>query len=197
MYCNICGKENPVDAKFCHSCGGGIGKAISKPDQVLPQSAAIPGKYSKAPLGNRFGAAILDALIVFGLALPAIILFFVTIAELSDYWGDEESAYGMLFFAGLLYIALPLPYSIIKDGLGKGQSWGKKATGLMVVCLKDNTPCTKGKSFLRGLIMVLLGIIPYVGWLIEPIIVLADDEGRRLGDRAADTQVIDVLDYTG
>ena len=67
----------------------------------------------------------------------------------------------------------------------------------MVVCLKDNTPCTKGKSFLRGLIMVLLGIIPYVGWLIEPLIVLADDEGRRLGGRAADTQVIDVLDYTG
>ena len=100
MYCNICGKENPVDAKFCHSCGGGIGKAISKPDQVLPQSAAIPGKYSKAPLGNRFGAAILDALIVFGLALPAIILFFVAIAKLSDYWVMKNQPMECCFLPG-------------------------------------------------------------------------------------------------
>ena len=38
-------------------------------------------------------------------------------------------------------------------------------------------------------------IIPFVGWLIEPIIVLADGYGRKLGDRAANTQVIEKLYY--
>ncbi len=197
IFCTKCGSENPANAMFCHSCGGALSQLVNQAERASSPVHGLPGKYPKASLGNRFGAAVLDTLIIFCLALPAIIFFGLAIAELGDYWGDEGSAYGMMFFAGLLYIALPLPYSFIKDGLGKGQSWGKKATGLMVVCLSDNTPCTKGKSFLRGLIMGLLGIIPYVGWMVEPIIVLVDVDGRRLGDRAADTQVIDVLNYTG
>jgi|TARA_B100001971_G_C18086690_1_gene481302 uncharacterized RDD family membrane protein YckC len=85
-----------------------------------------------------------------------------------------------------------LTYNFIKDGLGKGQSWGKKAVGLMVIHLSDKTPCSLSQSLLRNLIMILLGIIPFIGWLIEPIIVLSTKDGRRLGDRAANTQVVEI-----
>jgi len=37
----------------------------------------------------------------------------------------------------------------------------------------------------------LVAIIPFVGWLIEPNMVLATEDGRKLGDKAANTQVID------
>ena len=37
----------------------------------------------------------------------------------------------------------------------------------------------------------LLLIIPFVGWLIEPIMILASDDGRKLSDKGANTQVID------
>ena len=43
--------------------------------------------------------------------------------------------------------------------------------------------------------MFLLGLVPYVGWLIEPIVTLSAAGGRRLGDTAAGTQVILATDY--
>ncbi|MDD4118812.1 MAG: RDD family protein [Kiritimatiellae bacterium] len=109
--------------------------------------------------------------------------------RIEDYYNSEE-AIPLFIMAGFLYL-IPLSYNFIKDGLGNGQSWGKKAVGLMVIHLSDKTPCSFGQSFLRNLILVLLGIIPIVGWLIEPIIVLASEDGRRLGDKAANTQVIE------
>ena len=65
----------------------------------------------------------------------------------------------------------------------------------MVVNLDNNTPCDKGKSFFRNFISGLVAIIPFVGWLIEPIMVLATEDGRKLGDKAANTQVIDKKNF--
>lgn len=62
----------------------------------------------------------------------------------------------------------------------------------MVIDLDRNSPCKFGKSCFRNIIMMLVNIIPFVGWLIEPIMVIATEDGRRLGDRVANTQVIDV-----
>jgi uncharacterized RDD family membrane protein YckC len=152
------------------------------------QQPQQPGNYPKASLGNRFLAALLDGLIMTGLAIPAIIFYIIGIAMLSDY--DSDGAILMFVVAIFLYF-IPLVYLFIKDGLGKGQSWGKKAVGLMVVHLPSNTPCTKGQSFLRSLIGLLINMIPFIGWLIEPIMVLATKDGRRLADQAANTQVID------
>ncbi|NQT35606.1 RDD family protein, partial [bacterium] len=82
----------------------------------------------------------------------------------------------------------------IKDGLGNGQSWGKRAVGLMVVQLIDDTPCTKLKSSLRGLVTMLLGAVPF-GSFVEPIMVIATKDGRRLADMAAETKVIHIENY--
>ena len=88
-----------------------------------------------------------------------------------------------------------LYYSFAKDGFEGGQSFGKKAVDLMVVNVVTNRPCSLGESFVRGIIQTLLGLIPVVGWLIEPIAILVNDDGRRLGDRAAGTQVIETRFY--
>ena len=81
-------------------------------------------------------------------------------------------------------------YGFIKDGLGRGQSIGKKKMRLMVVHLQSNAPCSKSQSALRALVMTGLHLIPYLGWLVEPVLVMAAAGGRRLGDQAAGTQVI-------
>jgi len=86
-------------------------------------------------------------------------------------------------------------YGFLKDGQDRGQSIGKKKLGLMVVHLPTNAPCNRSQSALRALVMGATNVIPYLGWLIEPIAALAAEGGRRLGDHAAGTQVIAVDSY--
>lgn len=88
--------------------------------------------------------------------------------------------------------------------VGRGQSWGKKMCGLMVVRLSDNRPCTKGGSFVRNIIgfiiALVVAIIPVVGFIggwIDPIIALIHARGQRLGDMVAKTQVIEKNLYQG
>ncbi|WP_420574721.1 RDD family protein [Kordia sp.] len=214
--CVVCGTTYGNEVTFCPKDGGSI-TSVSTPvstastsgynqqqQQHLPPPQYTNNNnhsnrhnsngYIKASLGNRFVASLLDSLIMIGLAIPAIIFYIAGIAELDSYRGSEESAIVYFLMAILLYL-IPLVYSFIKDGIGNGQSWGKKAVGLMVVYLPDNSPCKYGQSAIRGLVSTLVGFIPFVGWLIEPIMVLASDDGRRLADKAANTQVIEIRDY--
>ena len=184
--CPKCGTEISAGAKFCQNCGYHLEPAFTE-NPVYQQHA--PKRYPKAPLGKRFLAYLLDKFIKLGLAIPAIIFIVKGAIQLKEYGKSEEAI--LTLVVGVALCLLPLVYVFIKDGLGKGQSWGKQAVGLMVVYLPNNTPCTIGQSCLRGLVGVLLKLVPVVGRLIEPIMVLADSDGRRLADKAANTQVID------
>jgi uncharacterized RDD family membrane protein YckC len=149
--------------------------------------------YPKASLSNRFIAMLLDGLIALGLALPAICCFILGAI------GMEHNKLGQNFILlmgiGFLLIILPFVYMFIKDGLNRGQSYGKRAMDLMVVDLGTYQPCDKGKSAVRQLVSMLVGFIPLVGSFIEPIMVLATDDGRKLSDKAANTQVVNIQDF--
>jgi uncharacterized RDD family membrane protein YckC len=144
--------------------------------------------YPKAPLGGRFLAALVDALAM----APAFILG--AFAVLAATTGSTTMAVllGLVTFAAGLW---GLIYAFTKDGRPGGQSFGKKMMGLMVVHLQTNQPCDRGQSALRYLVMFLLNLVPYIGWLIEPIVLLSAAGGRRLGDSAAGTQVIEATAY--
>lgn len=144
--------------------------------------------YPKAPLGNRFIAALLDTLIS---SVPAWILVMATIGA-SQVSGVLAFTVGIVAGVAVLWA---IYYSFAKDGRPGGQSIGKKTMGLMVVHLPTNQPCSTGQSALRNLVLLGLNLIPYVGWLVEPVVTLAAAGGRRLGDSAAGTQVIAVGDY--
>jgi uncharacterized RDD family membrane protein YckC len=148
--------------------------------------------YPKASLGNRFLAYLLDGLVGLVLGIPAIIFYVLAIFKLDSYDSDEAIP---LFLVAAFFYLVPLTYALLRDGLGNGQSLGKRAVNLMVVNLTTKQPCSLGKSFVRNLIMFLLALIPFVGWLVEPIVTLATDDGRRLGDKAADTMVIEKKNY--
>ena len=82
-------------------------------------------------------------------------------------------------------------YGFIKDGLGNGQSWGKKFMNIRVIKIADSSKCTKGASALRYLITLVINCVPLVGCLIEPIMVLSTKDSRRLADKAAGTMVVE------
>jgi uncharacterized RDD family membrane protein YckC len=170
----------------------GAGTAPFPPNSYAAEVLApgAPGAlYPKAPFGGRFVAYLLDSLI----AVVPLMLAGVGVAVGV---GSESTPLlvvsGIVAFAGLVW---SLWYGFTKDGRPNGQSVGKKAMGLMVVHLPTNQPCDRGKSALRYLVLFGLNLIPYVGWLVEPIVTLSAAGGQRLGDKAAGTQVIAVGDY--
>jgi uncharacterized RDD family membrane protein YckC len=197
--CPICKTSYPSDVKFCVNDGARLIATDSAAEQTEPQlhnpferQPQIGQSYYKASIGNRFVAALLDGLIFLALMIPAAVIF--VFAFIAAYGSKEEEA-AAFCIVGILLFLIPLAFQIFKDGFGTGQSPGKKAMKLMVIDLETNMPCTKQKSFLRNIIMLLMGIVPIVGGFIEPIMVLATNDGRRLGDRAASTMVIDKSDY--
>lgn|GEM_PF-783031 len=177
--CVICGQEYSADTKFCPKDGG----AIMSEAERMNQSGFV-----KAPLGERILAYILDCLISTALALPAIFFYVLAFIKIED---GSEATIMICFVIALLLYLLPLVYQFIKDGLGEGQSYGKKIMKLKVVSVNDRTNCTKAISCLRTLITYLLCCIPFVGWLIELIVAATDKDGRRLADKVAGTIVID------
>jgi len=150
--------------------------AISESDTNKAKSYSL----DKAPIGLRFVASLMDGLICSLPLVPFYIFFLLAMRE-------TELSTPYLCIAILFYL-VSLTYSFIKDGFN-GQSVGKRIVGLAVINLQDNSRCSFGRSALRCLISSLLCIIP-LGCLIEPIMVLATNDGRRLADKAAGTQVV-------
>jgi uncharacterized RDD family membrane protein YckC len=112
---------------------------------------------------------------------------------------------------------LSTAYWLARDGLDlefmPNRSLGKKVVGLKPVML-DGRPVDLETSLKRNWPFAISGVaqillfIPIIGWLlmvpvallalaaviVEVFLVLTDDEGRRLGDRFAETRVVEVGD---
>jgi hypothetical protein len=102
--------------------------------------AGAPRLYPKAPLGARFLAAVLDNLVS---SVPALLLGLATAGA----FGANLPSLGVpLAILATAAFAWAVWYSFTKDGRPGGASIGKKATGLMVVHLPSNQPCTAGQS---------------------------------------------------
>ena len=82
----------------------------------------------------------------------------------------------------LASLAWALFYYFLADGLRGGQSIGKRWLGMRVVGLDGHTQCTFGQSFVRNLLLAILGPID---WLF-----IFGENHQRLGDKAAGTLVL-------
>lgn len=77
-------------------------------------------------------------------------------------------------------------YELFQDGLTNGQSLGKKAVQMKVIDSRTASPCTFGQSFLRNLLLAILGFIDWV--------FIFGKKRQRLGDRAAHTYVVKLVE---
>jgi uncharacterized RDD family membrane protein YckC len=146
--------------------------------------------YPKAPFDRRLLATLLDAAVA---CAPLGLAGALVAAAAAATSAGIAIAVGIL--AGAPAFLWAAYYGFAKDGQERGQSIGKKKLGLMVVHLPTNAPCNRSQSALRQLVMAGTNLIPYLGWLVEPVAAMAADGGRRLGDQVAGTQVIAVESY--
>jgi uncharacterized RDD family membrane protein YckC len=157
---------------------------------AVPMTAYAPAgarRYVKANFGARLLAYIIDCLV--GIT-PAVVVGIFVFAS-----GGRGRGMGLSVLGLVACVIWCIWYGFTKDGRDGGQSIGKDMMDLMVVNTETNEPCTMGQSAIRSLILWVVNLVPVVGWLIEPVMAIADESGRRLGDRAATTQVIPVSSY--
>jgi uncharacterized RDD family membrane protein YckC len=152
----------------------------SEPDQ-FPER----GPNSLAPVGARFGARVIDLLIVTVPSAMAI-LPFVDIDDLEKGILPGWAPLIVLVIAGLYEVALVA---------WRGQSVGKMAVGLRVARLSNGRNPDVGQAVIRFLLSWALLYIPVPGLsLFGPIAVLASTAMHPLRrgwhDRAAGTIVV-------
>jgi hypothetical protein len=130
-------------------------------------SVGLVTPYAKVDVWKRLLAAWVDGIPV----LAAWILF---------------SRTGSLAGAGIALL-----YLVLRDSIG-GQSLGKLLVGLVVVDVRTGGLCTWRGSVLRNVFALLPGgnvVAPF----LETLTIIRDPQGLRLGDRLAQTQVIEGL----
>ena len=134
-----------------------------------------------AALPSRMLAAFLDALLQGVLAFAVFFLI-----GLFAGGGSAAAAIAVIVVG---FVAVGLGYPVLFETLMRGRTPGKAALGLRVV-RDDAGPISFRQAFVRGLIGLLIerpGITYYAAAVISSLI---DKRGRRLGDLAAGTMVI-------
>lgn len=131
------------------------------------------GIYPKAQVLNRGIAKLID-------------VFIVAVAD--------QMIVPVGFLAGLAYI-------LIADGFAGGRSIGKRLIGLQTVLPDRRESAGFRESIIRNLpfaVAQLAFAVPYVGWIVsvaimalEGVLIIGNEQGRRLGDEIAGTQVLD------
>jgi uncharacterized RDD family membrane protein YckC len=125
-----------------------------------------------ATLPQRLAAQFLDGLVV---GAPVLALVYGGMAL----YGFSVWPAGALVAAAVLYAMV---YVLFSDGLEGGQSLGKRWVGIRVVSAETGAPCTFRQSFVRNILLSLLGPIDWI--------FIFGERRQRVGDKAAGTIVI-------
>ena len=134
---------------------------------VTQLSRGLLSPYVKADVRKRLSAATVDGLMV------------VTACFL--YWNSDV----------IWYLAAGSAYLLFRDAI-KGQSIGKLLFGLIVISLETGRPSSLAGSVRRNALLLLPGA-NIVAVFLEAGTVVRDPQGQRLGDRLAQTQVVEGL----
>jgi len=121
-----------------------------------------------APLSRRFSAQVTDSIIA---------LVFGGVAGLAAVPISNRAV-------GIAGALVWLGYMLFADGLPSGQSFGKHIAGTAVIVKGTGKPCGYGRSFVRNITLLVLGLIDWV--------FIFGERRQRIGDMLAGTEVVNI-----
>ncbi len=139
--------------------------ALAYSSIVTYVSRGLLSHYAKADVRKRLTAASIDGLLVASLCVVSWI-------------GGAP-----------LYLVLGATYLLLRDAIG-GQSLGKILLGLVVIDLQTGRVSSLAGSVRRNFLLLLPGA-NVVAIVLEARTIMSDPQGQRLGDRLAQTQVVE------
>ena len=156
--------------------------------------APAPGTYQLGGWWSRVGAAIIDGLIV---GIPALIVLLALGAGAagSDTDGGTAAFIGAALLSLLVWLVVALLYAPYMMSRTNGQTVGRMATGIRVI-RANGEPMTFGVAALREIVVkgLLVGTISSltfgIGYLVDVLWPLWDDENRALHDMVVNTRVV-------
>ena len=134
---------------------------------VTHLSRGLVSAYAKADVTRRVLAATTDGVIV--------------VASCRLYWNS----------GWVPYLVVAAGYVLLRDAV-RGQSIGKLACGLVVIGLETGRPASVVASIRRNALLLLPGA-NVAALFLEGLTIVRDPQGQRLGDRLAQTQVVEGL----
>jgi uncharacterized RDD family membrane protein YckC len=143
----------------------GIGTDPVAIQDALSKTSAVG---DLASLGDRLLGQILDSAVAIAALAAAFVLF--------DVWAQVGQ---IALVASFVFCVL---YILFADGLRNGQSYGKRVVKTAVVDATSGAPCSWWQSFIRNLLLSILGVIDWV--------FIFGKRRQRLGDKLAHTVVI-------
>jgi uncharacterized RDD family membrane protein YckC len=145
----------------------------------MQEGAVTSGALDYATFGIRFGAKILD-----GIILWVVNIGISVAAGMATGASGEEPNIPMLIASVVVSLLLNIGYGTFF--IGKfGATPGKMACKIKVV-RPDGSPVGYGRAFGRIIAELLSGMICYIGYIMANF----DEEKRSLHDRICDTRVI-------
>lgn len=155
--------------------------ATCKREQLLDVRSGVDRTVlTLAGIGKRFGAVIIDGLIV---NLPMyIIMFFLIIGPISS--GTEPSPY--LNFLGIPFMFVNFFYEALMLQYKEGRTLGKMAVKVRVV-RPDGSPISSGQAWGRAAMRMVLGCL----WIVDYVPAFFSKEKTTLHDMVAGTRVVE------
>jgi len=134
-----------------------------------------------AGLSDRLVALLIDHVVSAGVTMTVLLLLFSA--------RDPTAPVGGVVFSGVPYLVIFLLYKSGWEGYD-GTTLGKRIKGLTVE-MQSGGPCTPNAAVVRNLLLI-------VDWLpacflLGAGLVSRTPTGQRLGDRVADTIVIETM----
>ena len=141
-------------------------------------------QISYASWGARAGAALIDGLV---LAIPYALGIALAVA------GDEGDQDGLIVVGVVLIlvsVVAPFIYFPVMNGGERGQTYGKRATGVRVRREDGQTPLGFGRGLARYAITFVFAIFFYVPLLLDYLWPLWDERNQALHDKVAGSVVV-------